>query len=68
VERRSTATRAAIGGAFGAVLAPITGNTPSGAAIVAAVGAGLAIKVAGGRDRRREENLGHEGVDGPARL
>ncbi|MDP9363906.1 MAG: hypothetical protein M3Q10_06720 [Chloroflexota bacterium] len=67
MEKQSTATRAAAGGAFGAVLALITGSTPIGVAIVAALGAGLAIKAAGGRARRHEAGSIHEGTDKPGR-
>lgn len=58
MDGQSKATRAAAGGAFGAVLAPITGSTPIGVAIVAALGAGLAIKVGSGRGRRRGPDSG----------
>lgn len=44
-------TRAAVGGIFGGGLALLTGGTPIGVAIVAALGAGLAIKAGGRRDR-----------------
>ncbi len=45
------AKRMVAGGAFGAALALVTGSTPIGVAIVAAVGAGLAIKAGTGGDR-----------------
>lgn len=44
-------TRAAAGGIFGGGLVALTGATPVGVAIVAALGAGLAIKAGGRGDR-----------------
>lgn len=44
-------TRAAAGGIFGGGLAVLTGSTPIGVAIVAALGAGLAIKAGSSRGR-----------------
>lgn len=52
VDGQSKATRAAGWGAFGAVMALIAGSTPVGVAIVAALGAGLAL-TPWGRGRRR---------------
>ena len=53
VKRHSKATRAAVGGIFGGGLAALTGSTPIGVALVAVLGAGLAVK-AGLRQRRED--------------
>jgi hypothetical protein len=47
-------TRAAAGGAFGAILALVTASTPVGVAIVAALGAGLAVVTMSRGNRRGE--------------
>lgn len=52
MEGQGRATRAAGWGFFGGAAALITGSTPIGVAIVAAVGAGLAL-AAWGRDKDR---------------
>lgn len=51
MDGRAKATRAALGGIFGGGSAVLIGSTPVGVAIVAALGAGLAIKAGGRRDR-----------------
>lgn len=53
MERYSRTGLAAMGGIFGGGLAVLTGSTPIGIAIVAALGAGLAVKVGGRRDPER---------------
>lgn len=50
MERYSRTGRAVMGGIFGAGLAALTGSTPVGIAIVAVLGAGLAVKAGRRKD------------------
>lgn len=52
MDGQSAATRGVVGGGFGAFLALLTGSTPIGVAIVAVLGAGLAIKYRSGKGWR----------------
>ena len=58
MEGRSKASRAVIGGAFGAGMAVLTGSTPIGIAMVAALGAGLAAKFGGRKEGERGDRDG----------
>lgn len=53
MERYNRTGRAAVGGIFGGGVAALTGSTIIGIVIVAALGAGLALKVGRRRDPGR---------------
>lgn len=57
MEGQSKAARAAGWGAFGAIMALITGSTPIGVVVVAALGAGLALKARSRSDRQASTGL-----------
>lgn len=58
MERYDGTGRAAVGGIFGGGLATLTGSTPIGIVIMAALGAGLALKAGNRRDRERGDRIG----------
>ena len=60
MDGRNKTARALTGGAFGAVIALITGSTPIGVAIVAALSAALALKAGRSWDQWSEPDMGRE--------